>query len=959
MLSGIHTKRGAIVVLLLAALATPIVFILAGRSVLSNHNDATDWLPRNYAETQQLRWFRQYFVSDQFVVISWEGCRLRADNPLANEDGRIDRLALALDRVEWAPPGGGEAFRCFKSVVTARGVLEGLTSAPSNLSASEAKKRLEGILVGPDGQQTCVVATLSDESVGHMREILGRPRLRPSGWGPEPTLSPLYRSLSLAGIPLEAVHLGGPPIDNISIDEEGEKTLLALAALSGALGVALAWWSLRSIRMTVVVFFCGLLSAALSLAGVTACGGSMDAVLMSMPALVYVLAVSGSIHYVNYYRQEVLAKGFDGATRGAAAHAWKPALLCSATTAIGLLSLCVSDITPIRKFGAYSALGVVATLPVLFGLLPAALSFWPWQPPPPRGIQLPFRKQSKIGGNGGRSYGWESFAKLIQRRYAVVLAGSLGVILLLCAGLPRTTTTVDLLKLFSPEAALIQDYKWFESKLGRLVPLEIVVRFPKASLQEELETAATPRDIVRTYSLLERVEFVSRVERVIEEQFGPNGKDVIGGTMSAATFARALDRRGNERMDWPQRYVADDQLSKSRQDLERSGFLAKDPGTGEELWRITVRVAAFHEIDQAQLVRDLQESVKPCFLAHKKSVQSLVALAGQHGAVPSGSRVAIWAPDGLAGSDHQLAELLANKRVRTVSLQTHWPDTPPETRTKLRELDGVVPGHGVSQRELSDARSAGVALLTPDATGAFEVPQDGSDVGIVFTGVMPIVNKAQRALLDSLIQSTWWSFATITPLMMFVCRSTPGGAVVMLPNVLPVLVVFGGMGWLGIPVDIGAMMAASIALGVAVDDTIHFLAWYREDLHRFGDRGNAVLSAYKRSATPTLQAALVNGLGLSVFAFSAFTPTQRFGWLMLTILGAGVIAELVMLPSLLMSPLGRALDAGKHRESAQRGEDGVATRLASLTRPRVEAHCNTAGSWADGGGNRVGTGRQS
>ena len=56
----------------------------------------------------------------------------------------------------------------------------------------------------------------------------------------------------------------------------------------------------------------------------------------------------------------------------------------------------------------------------------------------------------------------------------------------------------------------------------------------------------------------------------------------------------------------------------------------------------------------------------------------------------------------------------------------------------------------------------------------------------------------------------------------------------MLPNVLPVLVIFGGMGWLGIAVDIGSMMAASIALGVAVDDTIHFLTWYREDLQKAG-----------------------------------------------------------------------------------------------------------------------------
>jgi len=163
-------------------------------------------------------------------------------------------------------------------------------------------------------------------------------------------------------------------------------------------------------------------------------------------------------------------------------------------------------------------------------------------------------------------------------------------------------------------------------------------------------------------------------------------------------------------------------------------------------------------------------------------------------------------------------------------------------------------------------------------------------------------------LLKSLVESTLWSFLTITPLMMLVSRSIRAGMVAMIPNVLPVLVVFGAMGWLDIAIDIGSMMSASIALGVAVDDTIHFLSWFRADLLKLRDRNQAIIAAYKRCAVPTLQAALISGLGLSVFAFSTFTPTQRFGWLMLTILIAGVISELVMLPAIIASPLGKVFE---------------------------------------------------
>jgi len=186
-------------------------------------------------------------------------------------------------------------------------------------------------------------------------------------------------------------------------------------------------------------------------------------------------------------------------------------------------------------------------------------------------------------------------------------------------------------------------------------------------------------------------------------------------------------------------------------------------------------------------------------------------------------------------------------------------------------------------------------------------------IAAVYTGVVPIVYKAQRSLLDSLIQSSFWSFVTITPLMMFVSRSIPAGAVAMLPNILPILVIFGGMGWFGFAVDIGSMMAASIALGVAVDDTIHYMTWFRDDLDRTHDRNAAILTAYRRCATPTTQAALVNGLGLSVFALSTFMPTRKFGWLMLVILFAGLVAELVMTPALLASPLGKYFKPRKRK----------------------------------------------
>src|SRR5205085_6915179 len=175
------------------------------------------------------------------------------------------------------------------------------------------------------------------------------------------------------------------------------------------------------------------------------------------------------------------------------------------------------------------------------------------------------------------------------------------------------------------------------------------------------------------------------------------------------------------------------------------------------------------------------------------------------------------------------------------------------------------------------------------------------------------------------------SIVTITPLLMWIARSVSAGSVAMLPNVLPILMVFGGMGWLGIEVDVGSMMTASIALGVAVDDTIHYLNWFREELDRVADRKKAILAAYKHCATPTLQAAVISGLGLSVFAISTFTPTQRFGVLMLVILWLGAIAELIYFPALLAGPLGMVF---RPRTKTKRGDVGENGESQSEQEPR-------------------------
>jgi len=168
-------------------------------------------------------------------------------------------------------------------------------------------------------------------------------------------------------------------------------------------------------------------------------------------------------------------------------------------------------------------------------------------------------------------------------------------------------------------------------------------------------------------------------------------------------------------------------------------------------------------------------------------------------------------------------------------------------------------------------------------------------------------------LMTGLFQSLAEAFLLIALTMMLLLRSPSAGFVSMLPNLFPVVVIFGAMGWMGVLIDVGSMMTASVALGVAVDDTMHYLSWFRTGLDEGHDRKGAAMAAYERCATAMTQTTLIGGLGLAVFAFSTFTPTERFGMLMLVLLFAALFGDLVFLPAMLTGPLGRFFDHGRKR----------------------------------------------
>jgi hypothetical protein len=178
---------------------------------------------------------------------------------------------------------------------------------------------------------------------------------------------------------------------------------------------------------------------------------------------------------------------------------------------------------------------------------------------------------------------------------------------------------------------------------------------------------------------------------------------------------------------------------------------------------------------------------------------------------------------------------------------------------------------------------------------------------VELTGLSPVMHDTQKMLLRDLGASFTTAFVLITPVMMLIARGFRAGLLIMIPNVLPETLVFGSMAWLGFRLDIAGLLTASVAMGIAVNDTLHFVNWYANRLSVGDSRKNAIIDTMSNCAIAMIHTMLISCLSMLPFMFSDFVPTKQFACLMIAMIGSSILGDLVLLPALLLSPLGRCL----------------------------------------------------
>jgi predicted RND superfamily exporter protein len=193
-----------------------------------------------------------------------------------------------------------------------------------------------------------------------------------------------------------------------------------------------------------------------------------------------------------------------------------------------------------------------------------------------------------------------------------------------------------------------------------------------------------------------------------------------------------------------------------------------------------------------------------------------------------------------------------------------------------------------------------------------------SGVTATVTGSGRLFAQLDHYLVMSQLSSFATAFITVFAVIFLVFRSFKFGVLAIVPNLFPVVVVLGFMGWLDISMNVATVMLASVALGVVDDDTIHFISRYRREVAAGCGTDTAIELATTHEGRAAITTAFINSCAFAVLLTSEYKPTAWFGGLLAITMIVAFLAEVFILPAVIkLAP--RVFSAERIRGEAEAG----------------------------------------
>ena len=175
------------------------------------------------------------------------------------------------------------------------------------------------------------------------------------------------------------------------------------------------------------------------------------------------------------------------------------------------------------------------------------------------------------------------------------------------------------------------------------------------------------------------------------------------------------------------------------------------------------------------------------------------------------------------------------------------------------------------------------------------------ELEVYLTGSMALLMRMADEVANSQFSSFTFAIAVISVIMILTLGSFQGGIMAMIPNMIPALLGFGLMGLLGIALDTDTLLIAPLIIGIAVDDTIHFMTHYRVELIRTGSISESLVSTIRDVGQAVMFTTMVLGLGFALLSFSDYLGMAKMGFFGSAAIFVALLCDLFLIPAMIIT----------------------------------------------------------
>lgn len=639
---------------------------------------------------------------------------------------------------------------------------------------------------------------------------------------------------------LGEIRISGMPHIRVSVGKKLEGELGFFIALSIGVTSLILFIFFRSFKVVAICISVVFIGVILSLGTIAALGYKLSILMVLIPPLIIVISIPNCIYLITKYHQEIKDHGVKiKALSRIIQKIGNASFLTNLTTALGFGTFIFTNSERLFEFGVVASVNIMIVFILCLTVLPIILSY----------SKVPQTRHLKHLEKQWLVFAVEKLEYLSMYRRKWIYTGTMVLVLISVFGVFQIKTTGNITGDLPQDGEITQDLKFIEDHFNGSIPFDILIDTKDSnSYFKRFDEIENVQQYLKSFDILSKSLSAADGIKIVNMaySFNDSTKFVIPSLSKMARLAPLLKN--------------------SNQQGSSSAFL----DSTKTITRIMMQVQDIGSYE----IQELIDSISP-------TIDKL--LNPRHQAIDSTYKLLI-------------AKTGDAKKEAFISFSNSYADI-------NFDLKQIYAGNNENKKDeyLNNESKIFEHINEPGFNDSLKKAIDANHWEVTYTGTSVVASNGTQYLVTNLFSSLAIAIVLIALIMAILFRSWRMVIISLVPNFIPLLTTAAIMGYFGIPMKPSTLLVFSIAFGISVDDTIHFLAKFKQELKSHEhDFRRCVLVAIRETGSSMIYTSIILFFSFLMFTFSEFGGTKALGLLVSLTLGVAMFSNLIVLPTLLL-----------------------------------------------------------